>query len=290
MTHLDSNRGLDKAGSEIHRLDGWLGGRLRWLAIGIFLIAGCGIDRPFIYHPEHEIESTPDSVGLSYENIFFKSADGVRLNGWFVPGPDLSTVMIWFHGNGGNIGDDVKRLRRIHDELGLSVFVFDYRQYGLSVGSATEEGTYRDAQAALVYLRSRTDLLPNRILYFGESLGSAVAVDLATKAPPRALILESPLTSIPDMARADLPYLPVGFLIEDKYDSLSKIPKIHVPLLILHGDRDEVVPFDQGRQLFEAANPPKVFYTITGAHHNDTFIIGGQPYWDAWKRFLDRLE
>jgi fermentation-respiration switch protein FrsA (DUF1100 family) len=290
MAHLDSIQGLGKAGSRIFRIDGRLGWRLRWLTAGLFLITGCGIDRPFLYHPEHEIEATPESVGLSYENVFFNTADGVRLNGWFVPGPDPSNVMIWFHGNGGNIGHRVKKLRLIRDELGLTVFVFDYRQYGRSGGSVTEEGTYRDAQAALVYLKSRTDLLASRIIYFGESLGSAVAVDLAIKAPPRALILESPLTSIHDMARVDLPYLPVGFLIEDKYDSLSKIPKIHVPLLILHGDRDEVVPFDQGRRLFEAANPPKVFYTIPGAHHNDTSVVGGQPYWDAWKRFLDRLE
>ena len=274
----------------ILRINRWLGGGLRWLASGSLLIAGCGIDRPFIYHPEHEIEATPESVGLSYENIFFQSSDGVRLNGWLVPGSDPSNVMIWFHGNGGNIGDDVKRLRLIHDELGLTVFVFDYRQYGRSGGSVSEEGTYHDAQAALRYLKTRTGLLANRIIYFGESLGSAVAVDLAMKAPPRALILESPLTSIHDMARVDLPYLPVGFLIKDKYDSLSKIPKIHVPLLILHGDRDEVVPFDQGRRLFEAANSPKVFYTVSGAHHNDTSIVGGQPYWEAWKRFLDRLE
>jgi len=274
----------------ILRINRWLGGGLRWLASGSLLIAGCGIDRPFIYHPEHEIEATPESVGLSYENIFFQSSEGVRLNGWLVPGSDPSNVMIWFHGNGGNIGDDVKRLRLIHDELGLTVFVFDYRQYGRSGGSVSEEGTYHDAQAALRYLKTRTGLLANRIIYFGESLGSAVAVDLAMKAPPRALILESPLTSIHDMARVDLPYLPVGFLIKDKYDSLSKIPKIHVPLLILHGDRDEVVPFDQGRRLFEAANSPKVFYTVSGAHHNDTSIVGGQPYWEAWKRFLDRLE
>jgi len=290
MTHLDSNRGLDKAGSGILRLDGWLGGGLRWSVVSLLLIAGCGIDKPFIYHPKHEIKATPESVGLSYENIFFQSADGVRLNGWYVPGPDPSNVMIWFHGNGGNIGGDVERLRLIHDKLGLSVFVFDYRQYGQSGGSVTEDGTYRDARAALEYLRSRTGLLPLRIIYFGESLGSAVAVNLATEAPPRALILESPLTSMHDMARVEFPYLPVGFLIGDKYDSLSKIPKIHVPILILHGDRDEVVPFGQGRRLFEAANPPKVFYTIPGAHHNDTVIAGGRPYWDAWKRFLDRLE
>jgi fermentation-respiration switch protein FrsA (DUF1100 family) len=286
MAHRDLNRMFSTTLPGFIRFIGWIG---VWV-IGPLLWAGCGVDRSFIFFPDRTIVATPESVGLSYENIFFQTADGVRLNGWFIPGPDPSKMMIYFHGNGGNIGHRVEKLRLIHDELGLSVFVFDYRQYGQSGGSVTEEGTYRDAQAALAYLRSRSNLLANRIIYFGESLGGAVAVDLALKDPPRALIMESPFTSIRDMAKAKLPYLPVGFLIHDKYDSLSKIQKIHVPLLILHGDRDGVVPFDQGRRLFEAANPPKVFYTIPGADHNDAFIAGGQPYWDAWKRFLDRLE
>jgi len=285
-TPLDRVRGFGHAVSRFIRSRGWIGLGVLWT----LCVSGCGLDRPFIFHPEREINATPESAGLSYENVFFKSADGVRLNGWFVPGPDPSRVMIWFHGNAGNIGHRVKRLRLFHDELGLSVFVFDYRQYGRSGGSATEEGTYRDARAALQYVKTRTGLLPKRILYFGHSLGAAVAVELAIHAPPRALILESPLTSMHDMARAKLPYLPVGFLIRDDYDSLSKIRSVHAPLLILHGERDEVVPINQGRRLFEAAHPPKKFYIIPGASHNDTFIAGGGPYWEVWKKFLDRLE
>jgi fermentation-respiration switch protein FrsA (DUF1100 family) len=286
MAHRDLNRMFGPTPPRIIRFIGWIG---VWV-LGSFLWAGCGLDRSFIFFPDRTIVATPESVGLSYENIFFQTADGVRLNGWFIPGPDPSKMLIYFHGNGGNIGHRVEKLRLIHDELGLSIFIFDYRQYGRSGGSITEEGTYRDALAALNYAKSRTRLLAVRIIYFGESLGSAVAVDLALKDPPRALIMESPFTSIHDMAKVKLPYLPVGFLIDDKYDSLSKIPKIHVPIFILHGDHDGIVPLDQGRRLFEAANPPKVFYTIRGADHNDTFIAGGQPYWDAWKRFLDGLE
>ena len=286
MAHRDPNRTFRTIPPGFIRIIGWIG---VWV-IGPLLGSGCGMDRAFIFFPDRTIVATPDSIGLSYENVFFTTTDGVRLNGWFIPGPDPSKMVIYFHGNGGNIGHRVEKLRLMHDELGLSIFIFDYRQYGRSGGSVTEEGTYRDAEAALQYVRSRTDLLHNRILYFGESLGSAVAVDLALKAPPRALILESPLTSIQDVAKAKFPYLPVGFLIRDKYDSLSKIQKIHVPILILHGDRDGIVPFDQGRRLFEAANPPKEFYTIPGADHNNTYVVGGLPYWEAWKRFLDRLE
>ncbi len=261
---------------------------------GLLLLTGCRVDKEFIFFPSREIEATPESVGLAYEDVYFKTADGVRLNGWFVPGPGSPSeshgVMIWFHGNAGNISHRVDRLRRFHDKLGLSVFIFDYREYGRSEGSVSEEGTYRDADAALAYLKSRTGLGADRIIYFGRSLGASIAVELALKAPPRALILETPMTSIRDMARAALPYLPVGFLIRTEYDSLSKIGKIHVPIFILHGDQDEVVPFEQGRRLFEAANPPKEFYVIPGASHNNTYIIGGKPYWEAWRKFLRGLE
>jgi fermentation-respiration switch protein FrsA (DUF1100 family) len=252
------------------------------------------VDKAFIYFPSREIEATPASVGLAYDDVYFMTTDGVRLNGWFVPGPgsepDSHAVMIWFHGNAGNIGHRVENLLRFHDELGVSVFIFDYREYGRSEGSVSEEGTYRDAEAALDVVKSRTGLPAARILYFGRSLGAAVAVELALKAPPRALILETPMTSIREMARTHYPYLPVGPLIRTEYDSLAKIGKIRVPLLILHGDRDEIVPIDQGRRLFEAANPPKEFYAIPGASHNDTYVVGGPPYWEAWKRFLARLE
>lgn len=259
------------------------------IGIGILLLTGCRVDKEFIYHPAREIEATPESVGLAYEDVYLKTADGVRLNGWFVPGTGSPEVMIWFHGNAGNISHRVDNLRRFHDELGLSVFIFDYREYGRSEGSVSEEGTYRDAVAALAWLSGRTGLPSEQILYFGRSLGAAVAVELALKSPPRALILESPMTSIREMARKVMPYLPVGFLIRTEYDSLSKIGKIHAPLLILHGDQDEVVPFELGRRMFEAANPPKEFYTIPGASHNDTYLVGGPPYWETWKKFLKGL-
>lgn len=270
--------------------------RMRWAVAalvvsigGILLVTGCRVDKEFIFHPDRTIEATPESVGLAYEDVYFKTADGVRLNGWFVPGTGSPEVMIWFHGNAGNISHRVENLKLIHDELGLSVFIFDYREYGRSEGSVSEEGTYRDAEAVLNYLKSRTGLPAARIIYFGRSLGAAIAVELALKAPPRALILESPMTSIREMARKVMPYLPVGFLIRTEYDSLSKIGKIYLPLLILHGDQDEVVPFEQGRRLFEAANPPKEFYRIPGASHNDTYIVGGKPYWETWKKFLKGL-
>ncbi|MBI3610911.1 MAG: alpha/beta hydrolase [Nitrospirae bacterium] len=262
-----------------------------WKSVAwVLLLTGCRVDKEFIFHPSREIEATPESVGLAYEDVYFKTADGVRLNGWFIPAPGSPDVMIWFHGNAGNISHRVDNLRRVYDELGVSAFIFDYREYGRSEGSVSEAGTYRDAEAALDYLKSRTGLNADRMIYFGRSLGAAIAVELALKAPPRALILESPMTSIREMARKVMPYLPVGFLINTEYDSLSKIGRIHVPILILHGDRDEVVPFEQGKKMFAAANPPKEFYVIPGASHNDTYLVGGKPYWETWRKFLRDLK
>ena len=233
--------------------------------------------------------ATPESVGLQYEDVYLKTSDDVRLNGWFIPAGEDAEVMLWFHGNAGNISHRVENLLLFHDLLGLSVFILDYREYGRSEGSISEEGTYRDAEAALDHLRSRTGRKADQMIYFGRSLGAAVAVELARKAPPRALILESPMTSIRDMAREVFPFLPVGWLIRTEYDSLSKIASIHSQLLILHGDRDDIVPIDQGRRLFEAANRPKEFYVIPGASHNDTYRVGGLPYWETWKKFLDGI-
>jgi fermentation-respiration switch protein FrsA (DUF1100 family) len=256
-----------------------------------------GVEKYVIYVPERAIQMTPQDEGLTYEDVWFPATDGVRLHGWLVPAPDARFTLVWFHGNAGNISHRVDNVKALHRSLdrGLlpNIFIFDYRGYGQSAGShsdLSEEATYHDADGALAYLAGRQDLVRTRLVYFGRSLGAAIAVEAAKRRPPAALILETPFTSITDMARAALPLLPVGALLRTKYDSLSKIPEIRVPLLVLHGDRDDVVPYEQGRRLFEAANQPKTFYTIRGARHNDTYIVGGQPYFDAWARFLRGLE
>jgi fermentation-respiration switch protein FrsA (DUF1100 family) len=205
-----------------------------------------------------------------------------------VPG-DSDVTWLWFHGNAGNISDRLENLRQLHDEVGVGVFLIDYRGYGRSEGSPSEEGTYRDAEAALAYILSRSDVDRERIVYFGRSLGAGVAVELATRRPPFALILESPVPSIQDMVRHHYRFLPLGWLIRTKYDSLSKIGDVQVPLLVLHGDRDEVVPFKSGRKLFEVANEPKQFYAIEDAGHNDTVLVGGREYFQALREFVESL-
>lgn len=258
------------------------------LGTGMFL----GLEKYLIYVPERAIEMTPRSEGIAYEDVWFPAGDGVRLHGWLVPAPDARFTLLWFHGNAGNISHRVDNIKYLHRLLRLNIFIFDYRGYGRSAGGhsdLSEEATYRDADGALAYLRGRQDLARTRLIYFGRSLGAAIAVEAARRRPPVGLILETPFTSIGDMARVTLPFLPVDGLLRTKYDSLGKIREIRVPLLVLHGDRDDVVPYEQGRRLFDAANEPKTFFQIRGARHNDTYIVGGQPYFDAWARFLERL-
>jgi len=200
-------------------------------------------------------------------------------------GPDTVIVPV---GNAGNISYRLDNLRLLHHRLSLNIFIFDYRGYGRSQGRPSEEGTYLDAEAALTYLRSRRDIDPEAIIFFGRSLGSAIAVNLATKHKCLGLILESPPTSLVGMMKRLFPSLPPEEL-PIKYDSLSKIKRISVPLLILHGDCDEVVPFFMGRKLYEAANEPKQFYTIENAGHNDTYMVGGEEYFQAIENFIESV-
>jgi uncharacterized protein len=245
-------------------------------------------EKRLIYFPTAALEATPAGLGLAHEELSLRAADGVRLHGWFLPVKDSRGSVVVCHGNAGNVSHRLDRALFLQSRLQLSVLLFDYRGYGRSEGSPDEAGTYRDARAAYGWLREHGQA-PDRIVIFGESLGAAVALELALDAPARALVLESPFTSIPDMARAAYPFLPVWPLVRTRYDNLSKVGRLRMPLLVLHGDRDTLVPFAQARRLFEAAPEPKRFFAIPGASHNDTYIVGGEPYWRAIAEFLDGL-
>jgi fermentation-respiration switch protein FrsA (DUF1100 family) len=241
----------------------------------------------FIYYPEARLEATPADVGIPYEVARFAAADGVRLHGWYVPGRRAETL-VWFHGNAGNISHRVDNLRHLHNLVGVAVLIFDYRGYGESEGSPSEAGLYADARAALAYLRGRDDVDAGRLVYFGRSLGSAVAVDLAVDEPPHALILETPFTSVREMATRMLP-APLTAIVPSMFDNLAKVGSLRGPKLFIHGDSDELVPYEQGRRLYEAAPPPKAFFTIRGAGHNDTYIVGGERYFRQIEKFLNDL-
>ena len=247
------------------------------------------LQRRMIFFPTSTLEFTPADFGMAYEDVRIRTADGVTIHGWMVPCPGCEVTLLFFHGNAGNIGDRVENVRRLH-ELGLGVFILDYRGYGLSQGSPSDQGLYEDARAAYAHLASRDDINTERIAIFGRSLGGAVAVDLASRTPCWRLILESTFTSAADMTGQILPFLPLGRFITERFDSASKFGKVRAPLLQFHGTQDEIIPYRLGRMLFEAAPEPKEFVPIPGATHNDTYFVGGRAYFEKIRSFLSEPE
>jgi fermentation-respiration switch protein FrsA (DUF1100 family) len=279
--------------------------------------------RYMVFFPDRAMFGTPASVGLPYEDVFFDTSDGVRLHGWFVPAPKIEgdaeprvepvaeaaasagaspvaapgsrrvssntgRVVLFFHGNAGNLTHRVESIRIFH-ELGLSVFIFDYRGYGRSEGRVSERGTYVDARAAYRYLAGQKRIDPGSIIFFGRSLGGAVAVELATEHRPLAMILESCFPSLADVGQRAYRFLPVRWLLRIRYDSTQRIASLDCPKLIVHSRQDEIVPLDLGRQLFDAAIEPKTWMEIAG-DHNSGFVVSGAAYTDGLKKFLQTLD
>lgn len=279
-------------------------GRVRWiivrlligasLAYGVtFIVLWTQLEKRFVFFPESELIYTPTDVNLEYEDVRIQTSDGLSLHGWFIPGDPESgsgLTWLWFHGNGGNLGHRIGELALAHHRIGDDFFIFDYRGYGESEGSPSEKGTYLDSRAVVEYLYSRPDVDQDQIVYMGHSLGAAVAIELALTHPPKAMVLVSPFASVRDMANLILPFPPVGWLVRNHYDSISRIRQLDVPILVLHGNQDETVPLSQGHKLFEAANEPKRFQALDDAAHNDTIEVGGEQYWGAIDSFTADLE
>ena len=251
--------------------------------------SACGIENRLIFHPAASLERTPADVGLNFEDVFFTTRDGVRLHGWFVPHRNAHSTLVWFHGNAGNISHRVENIKLLHELVRVNVFIFDYRGYGRSDGRPSEQGTYLDGEAALELIGNKLgDENRKKIILFGRSLGAAIATEMATRFVSQALILESPFVSIAEMARTILPFFPIGPFLQTQYNVGERIKKIRGPLLVLHGDQDEIVPIEQGRKVFDAAPEPKTFFPIAGAAHNDTYIVGGKNYFRQLKVFIDQ--
>jgi fermentation-respiration switch protein FrsA (DUF1100 family) len=233
------------------------------LAILMFL------ENTLIFVPSRYPEGIWHPLRLQFEDVWFVSADGTPLHGWYLPHAHPRGAVLFCHGNAGNITHREEILRRLHDITRVTVFIFDYRGYGRSKGKPTEAGVLADARAARDWLARREAVAPDRLILMGESLGGAVAVDLAAEEGARGLILESTFTSLPDVAAYHFRWLPVRLLMQTRLDSLAKIKHYHGPLLQSHGDGDTIVPCQFGQRLFEAANEPKQFVTFPGGDHND---------------------
>jgi hypothetical protein len=245
-------------------------------------------EKRLIYFPSRDHEVTPSGLGLPHEDVRLTTEDGVLLHAWYLPVRQARWVTLVSHGNAGNISHRLDRALLLQARLQSSVLLYDYRGYGASEGSPDEAGTYRDGRAAYLYLSEEKKIPPDRIVLFGESLGSAVSLELALSHPAAALVLEAPFTSVPDMARSTI-FAPLGPLVRTRYENLAKVGRLRMPLLVLQGDHDEVVPFAQGRRLFDAAPEPKRHFAIPGAGHNDTYVVGGEAYWRVVSEFLESV-
>jgi fermentation-respiration switch protein FrsA (DUF1100 family) len=259
-----------------------------WLAVVFF-------EKSMIFFPTRypdgfwDVEEISAVSGASVEDHFFSTDDHLRLHGWWCRpdrrGGTADIVLLWFHGNAGNLSHRVDLLLRLA-ALPAQVFLIDYRGYGRSEGRPDEHGLYRDGAAAWRYLVEDRAVTPDRIVIFGKSLGGAVAVDLAATVVPAGLILESTFTSVPDMAAHHFPIVPRA-LVRTRMDSLSKIRAVGVNKLHIHSPADEVVPYTLGRRLYDAAPEPKRFHEVAGAGHNETYLVGGAVYFETIRRFLE---
>ena len=240
------------------------------------------------FFPDKTIEGTPTDFGLPYEDIWFESEDGVRLHGWLIPASTPSHLLLFCHGNAGNISHRLENIRLLH-QRGINVFIFDYRGYGRSQGRISEKGFYLDSEAANQVARNWTDQHKAKLVIFGRSLGGIAATHLGAAQVCDGLILESTFTNMGAMARSLYPLPFTDRLLGHRLNAMGKISRIRVPVIFFHGDQDGTVPIQLGRQLYEAAPEPKEFVTLPGAGHNDTYIVGGQAYFNKIEVFLNGL-
>jgi fermentation-respiration switch protein FrsA (DUF1100 family) len=259
--------------------------------IGLLLLLIWLAQRRMIYFPSSDVYA-PAQVGLARaEAVSFTTDDGLKLGAWFIPArtQDSRITIIVFNGNAGNRAYRADLAARL-SETGFATLLFDYRGYGGNPGSPSEGGLQLDAQAARRYVASRADVEPTRIVYFGESLGTGVATRLAIEHKPRALILRSPFTSLADAGQHHYPFLPVKWLLQDRYASIDSIARVGCPVLVIAADHDSVVPTTLSRQLFAAAVEPKQLVIVEGADHNDDELLAGPRVISAVRSFLGGIE
>jgi len=226
--------------------------------------------------------------GLPLEEVWLPVDEVVTIFGWFVEAGPTSPVLLWCHGNAGNVSHRVENMRQLY-QRGFSLFIFDYRGYGRSTGVPSEVGLYQDALAAYDYLIHQRRIASERLILFGRSLGAAVAGEVAMKRPAPGLIVEGAFPSIQAMSDEHFWGAPARWLMDVEFNLAGKVHALHVPLLVIHGERDSIVPMALGKQVFDAAHEPKRWYVVSGAEHNDVPFVGGEPYFREIDTFIQRV-
>lgn len=234
--------------------------------------------------PGRQLEATPKAANLDYEDVRVETADGTRIHGWFIPATDAKVTLLFCHGNAGNISHRLESIA-LFNSLGLNVLIFDYRGYGQSTGKVSEQGFYQDVSAMWQALTGKRGIKAENIVIFGRSLGAAVASQLATRVKPGGVILESAFASVPDMAAQLYPFLPARLLARFQLNNMQHVKSLQSPLLVIHSEDDEIIPYTQGQKVFASAHEPKTFLRIRGSH-NGGFIFSGRFYTEGIEAFL----
>lgn len=271
-----------------------------WFRLVLFLLLVGGLylllqscEQSYVFHPSTTLTKTPRDIDLPFDSVILTASDDVNIHGWFIPAQasdekdaaaDASPTLLFFHGGDGNISDRLQKVRLFHD-IGFDVFIIDYRGYGKSGGAPSERGLANDALAAYSYLVEKRGVRPQRLYFYGEDLGAAVAIDLATKARVAGLITEAASASVIEETQQAWPLIPWQFLLRNKFDSVSKIRDVHIPVLLIHSADDDVVSFNDSRRLFALAHEPRQLLEIHGTH-NDAFVNSFDAYYDAISHFV----
>ena len=221
--------------------------------------------RNLLYHPSDN-NYQGDKIQFDYEEIFIKVDEEIKIKSWIIE-KDFKKykTLVIFHGNAGHLSNRIYKLNELY-KLNINILLISWRGFSGNKGSPTEQNLYKDAEAAIKWLNEK-NISNNEIILYGESLGSGIAVEVGKENNFNSIILESPFTSIENSAKIYYPYLPVRLLLKDRYDTISKIKMINTPILIMHGKKDDVVPFSMGKELFEKANSPKQSYFTTEDDH-----------------------
>lgn len=264
-------------------------GIIAGIVIGFYLIIillAFFLQSNFIFFPKKHIDQTPDLLSLKYEDVFFRADDNIKLHGWWIPAMNSRGVILFFHGNAGNISHRLESIQSFN-KIGLSVFIFDYRGYGLSEGKISEAGLYSDAEASWKYLTETRNFKSSAIIIFGRSLGGAIATWLAKAYEPAALIIESTFTSVKETAAEFYPFLPVKLLLRFNFNTIGLISEVKCPILVIHSRDDELISFTHGLRLFKAATQEKEFLEIRGSHNNG-FYYSAETYKLGLENFISK--